>query len=64
MCYMDVPSQIHDGPPLAVSLRRIASLSIVAGCIEVTGYLDAGGVYPGIMTDSTVQFGLTLAKAC
>jgi hypothetical protein len=63
MCYMGVPNQIHGDPPLAVSLRGIASLSIVAGCIEVTRYLDVDGVYPGIMTDNTVQFGLTLAKA-
>jgi hypothetical protein len=60
---MDVPSQIHGDPPPAVSLRRIPSLSIVAGCIEVTGCLDVGGVYTGIMTGNIVQFGLILAKA-
>jgi uncharacterized membrane protein YoaK (UPF0700 family) len=55
-------SSSHPGLSLAVSLRRIAALSIVAGYVEVIGFMDVGGIYPGIMTGNTVQLGLTLAK--
>jgi uncharacterized membrane protein YoaK (UPF0700 family) len=49
--------------PLAVSLRRVAALAAVAGYVEVIGFMDVGGIYPGIMTGNTVQLGLTFAKA-
>lgn len=49
--------------PLAIILRRVIALSLVAGYVEVIGYTDVGGIYPAIMTGNTVQFGLTLAKA-
>jgi uncharacterized membrane protein YoaK (UPF0700 family) len=39
---------------------RVAALSMVAGYVEVIGYLDFGA-YPGIMTGNTVQLGLHLA---
>jgi uncharacterized membrane protein YoaK (UPF0700 family) len=48
---------------LAVGLRRVIALSVVAGYVEVIGYTDVGGIYPAIMTGNTVQFGLTLAGA-
>jgi uncharacterized membrane protein YoaK (UPF0700 family) len=51
------------GPTLAVSLRRVAALAAVAGYVEVVGFMDVGGIYPGIMTGNTVQLGLTFAKA-
>jgi uncharacterized membrane protein YoaK (UPF0700 family) len=46
---------------LAVSIRRVVALSAVAGCVEVTGYMDCSSIYPGIMTGNTVQLGLTSA---
>jgi uncharacterized membrane protein YoaK (UPF0700 family) len=48
---------------LSVSLRRIVALAAVAGYVEVIGFMDVGGIYPGIMTGNTVQLGLTFAKA-
>jgi uncharacterized membrane protein YoaK (UPF0700 family) len=48
---------------LPALLRRIAALSAIAGYVEVIGFMDVGGIYPGIMTGNTVQLGLTLAKA-
>ncbi|CAB3756338.1 YoaK family protein [Paraburkholderia solisilvae] len=48
---------------LAVVLRRVAALSSIAGYVEVIGFKDFGGIYPGIMTGNTVQLSLTLAKA-
>jgi uncharacterized membrane protein YoaK (UPF0700 family) len=58
-------SAISNGkaPSLAVALRRVIALSLVAGYVEVIGYTDVGGIYPAIMTGNTVQFGLTLATA-
>jgi uncharacterized membrane protein YoaK (UPF0700 family) len=50
-------------PALAVSLRRVVALAAVAGYVEVIGFMDVGGIYPGIMTGNTVQLGLTLARA-
>lgn len=47
---------------LVVLLRRVAGLSAIAGYVEVIGFKDFGGIYPGIMTGNTVQLGLTLAK--
>ncbi|WP_213767671.1 DUF1275 family protein [Caballeronia sp. dw_19] len=49
--------------PLAVSLRRVVVLAAVAGYVEVIGFMDVGGIYPGIMTGNTVQLGMTFAKA-
>lgn len=48
---------------LSTLLRRVVALSAVAGYVEVIGFMDVGGIYPGIMTGNTVQLGLTLAKA-
>jgi uncharacterized membrane protein YoaK (UPF0700 family) len=50
-------------PALAPSLRHVVGLSAAAGCVEVIGYMDCGGIYPGIMTGNTVQLGLTSATA-
>ena len=50
-------------PTLARPLRHVIALSAVAGCVEVIGYMDCGGIYPGIMTGNTVQLGLTSATA-
>ncbi|WP_375509169.1 YoaK family protein [uncultured Caballeronia sp.] len=44
-------------------LRRVAALSAVAGYVELTGFVDFAGTYPGIMTGNTVQFGLSMATA-
>ncbi|MCY0386484.1 YoaK family protein [Robbsia sp. Bb-Pol-6] len=49
-------------PPLFVSLRRVIALAAIAGYVEVIGFLDIGGVYPGIMTGNTVELGLTFAR--
>jgi uncharacterized membrane protein YoaK (UPF0700 family) len=49
--------------PLAVSIRRVVTLSAVAGYVEVIGFLDVGGIYPAIMTGNTVQLGLTIARS-
>jgi uncharacterized membrane protein YoaK (UPF0700 family) len=56
---------LQAAPALSLSalLRRIAALSAIAGYVEVIGFMDVGGIYPGIMTGNTVQLGLTLAKA-
>ncbi|MBV8260414.1 MAG: DUF1275 domain-containing protein [Paraburkholderia sp.] len=48
---------------LPVLLRRITALSMVAGYVEVVGFLDLKGIYPGIMTGNTVQLGLSFAKS-
>ena len=48
---------------LAASVRRVVALSAIAGCVEVTGYLDCSSIYPGIMTGNTVQLGLTSATS-
>jgi uncharacterized membrane protein YoaK (UPF0700 family) len=48
---------------LAGALRRVAALSLVAGYVEIVGYTDVGGIYPGIMTGNTVQLGFALARA-
>jgi uncharacterized membrane protein YoaK (UPF0700 family) len=48
-------------PTLAASIRHVVGLSAIAGCVEVVGYMDCGGIYPGIMTGNTVQLGLTSA---
>lgn len=48
--------------PLRISLRRVIALAAIAGYVEVIGFLDVGGIYPGIMTGNTVQLGLTFAK--
>jgi uncharacterized membrane protein YoaK (UPF0700 family) len=50
-------------PSMSASIRRVVALSAVAGYVEVIGFMDFGGIYPGIMTGNTVQLGLTLAKA-
>ncbi|HEY2024698.1 YoaK family protein [Paraburkholderia sp.] len=42
---------------LAQSITRAVLLSAAAGYVEVIGYLDFNGRYPGIMTGNTVQFG-------
>jgi len=61
-----IPVAIPQAPEatrtLAVSIRRVIVLSAVAGYIEVIGYMDFGGIYPGIMTGNTVQLGFNLAK--
>ena len=49
-------------PPLPVLLRRVVALAAVAGYVEVTGFLDLGGIYPGIMTGNTVQLGLNAVR--
>jgi len=49
--------------PIAVSIRLVVALAAVAGYVEVIGFTDFGGIYPGIMTGNTVQLGLTLVKA-
>jgi uncharacterized membrane protein YoaK (UPF0700 family) len=48
---------------LAGALRRVAALSLVAGYVEIVGYTDVGGIYPGIMTGNAVQLGFALARA-
>ena len=42
---------------LAQPIARAALLSAAAGFVEIIGYLDFSGLYPGIMTGNTVQFG-------
>ncbi|WP_233849613.1 YoaK family protein [Paraburkholderia sp. HD33-4] len=42
---------------LSQSIARAALLSAAAGYVEIIGYLDFSGLYPGIMTGNTVQFG-------
>lgn len=59
---MKLTNQITPALPLAVSIRRVVALSAVAGYVEVIGYMDFGGIYPGIMTGNTVQLGMALAK--
>jgi uncharacterized membrane protein YoaK (UPF0700 family) len=48
---------------LLALLRHVAGLSAIAGYVEAIGFSDFSGIYPGIMTGNTVQFGLTFAKA-
>jgi uncharacterized membrane protein YoaK (UPF0700 family) len=60
---LDPSSTSHAASPLAASIRHVVGLSAVAGCVEVIGYMDCGGIYPGIMTGNTVQLGLTSVTA-
>jgi uncharacterized membrane protein YoaK (UPF0700 family) len=60
--FMDARAQLPTELPLAVSLRRVVALAAVAGYVEVIGFMDVGGIYPGIMTGNTVQLGLTFAR--
>ncbi|WP_336761854.1 YoaK family protein [Asaia sp. VD9] len=46
---------------LAVLLRRVICLTFVVSVVEVTTYVDVGGIYPGIMTGNTVQLGRAVA---
>jgi len=46
---------------LAVLLRRVICLTFVVAVVEVTTYVDVGGIYPGIMTGNTVQLGRAVA---
>ncbi|NVN02739.1 MULTISPECIES: YoaK family protein [Asaia] len=46
---------------LAVLLRRVMCLTFVVAVVEVTTYIDVGGIYPGIMTGNTVQLGRAVA---
>lgn len=48
---------------LLAHARHVALLAAIAGYVEVIGFLDVGGIYPGIMTGNTVQLGLTAARA-
>lgn len=57
------PNAPNTASPLAASIRHVVGLSAVAGCVEVIGYMDCGGIYPGIMTGNTVQLGLTSVTA-
>ncbi|MGI4983298.1 MAG: YoaK family protein [Janthinobacterium lividum] len=56
------PAPSPAAPSLFVSLRRVIALAAIAGYVEVIGFLDIGGIYPGIMTGNTVQLGLTFAR--
>jgi len=60
---MNSTASAESALPLSTSLRRVIGLSLVAGYVEVIGYMDVGGIYPGIMTGNTVQLGLSLAKS-
>jgi uncharacterized membrane protein YoaK (UPF0700 family) len=51
------PSTPTSMSTLAQPLVRAALLSAAAGFVEIVGYLDFSGLYPGIMTGNTVQFG-------
>lgn len=46
---------------LATLLRRVFCLTFVVAVVEVTTYIDVGGIYPGIMTGNTVQLGRAVA---
>lgn len=48
---------------LFLAIRRVVALSAIAGLIEVVGYMDFGGIYPGIMTGNTVQLGSAVATS-
>lgn len=48
-------------PRLGMLLRRVIGLTFVVSFVEVTTYMDVGGVYPGIMTGNTVQLGRSVA---
>lgn len=41
----------------------VIALTIVAGFVEVTGYMDCEGLYASIMTGNTVQLGMNFAHA-
>lgn len=60
-----LPSEADGTPPasLRLPLRRVITLAVIAGLVEVIGYMDVGGIYPGIMTGNTVQLGVTLGHA-
>ena len=45
-----------------VLLRQVGMLALLAGFIEVTGYLDLSSIYPGIMTGNNIQLGASLAQ--
>lgn len=47
---------------VAVPVRRILCLGLVAGYIDAIGFLDLGGIYVAAMTGNTVQFGITFAR--
>ncbi len=41
----------------------VIALTVVAGFVEVTGYMDCEGLYASIMTGNTVQLGMNVACA-
>ena len=41
----------------------VIALTIVAGFVEVTGYMDCQGLYASIMTGNTVQLGMNFINA-
>ncbi len=47
--------------PLSKSVFRAVLLTAVAGCTEVTAYLDCDQLYAAIMTGNTVQLGIHFA---
>ncbi len=57
----------YQGIPETDSLGRnvfyVIALTIVAGFVEVTGYMDCEGLYASIMTGNTVQLGMNFTHA-
>lgn len=48
---------------LGRNIFYVIALTIVAGFVEVTGYMDCEGLYASIMTGNTVQLGLNSSHA-
>ena len=48
--------------PAASGVRRVVLLGLAAGYIECVGFTQLAGIFPGIMTGNTVQFGMAMAQ--
>ena len=48
---------------LGRNIFYVIALTIVAGFVEVTGYMDCEGLYASIMTGNTVQLGMNFTHA-
>lgn len=58
-----MPVGIPQTDSLGRNIFYVVALTIVAGFVEVTGYMDCEGLYASIMTGNTVQLGMNFTHA-
>lgn len=59
LTYQSIP----ETDALGRNIFYVIGLTIVAGFVEVTGYMDCEGLYASIMTGNTVQLGMNFTDA-